>query len=219
MKSYIPIIGIIFLIVLYSFYSPPVVSNSTERISQAEFDSLVLDYKSKYPDNTWGGVLNKDSILQLVNAMNADSTEINYIFNTDVEFNKVAIAMRSSANPVPLCYKNGKVEAAFCPDSCNLSNTTVDGTLKLSYETYKTLYQDYVNRNTNTTYGGSFDKDAMILILASLSSNNLNFRFYYDSKYRKIGIIFIGGVDEKNETIYYKNGKTYECFCPNTCPD
>ena len=174
----------------------PLSLSYTVKISNLQFDSLTLDFKTRYPAATWGGVLSKDSVLKLVNNMAEDSTSLNYIFNDDKQFDKVSLAIRSSANPVnntlPLCYRNGKTDAAFCPDSCNFPTTTLDGTINLTHEDYKKLYEAYKTAHPDATCGGRFDKESMLLILNSLfaNSDHLNFRFYYNSEFKNWHYIY-----------------------------
>lgn len=226
MKRYLLSLSLLILICTINSYASSNLLNSlsySEKINKVQYDSLTLDFKTRYPRDTWGGVLSKDSILHLIDIMPNDSTVLNYIFTIDSQFNKTALAMRSSANPDnnlnPICYKNANTMSAFCPDSCNMPIVNVDGTQKITYESYKSISNTYKTNNPGKTWGGCFDKESMLIILNSIDSgsDNLIFRFYYNSKYNKIGIIFIGGFDENNNTIYYKNGINDESFCPLTC--
>jgi hypothetical protein len=227
MKKFLLYTCIFTVITLFAYSSSkkfsPLSISYTVKITKVEFDSLALDFQTRYPLSTWGGVISKDSIQKIIDSMPGDSSTIDYIFDDDVQFNKVSVAIRGSANPgnneTPLCFRNGKIAAAFCPDSCNFPTSNVDVTIRVSYTDYVKEFQSYAKTNANSTYGGCFDKESMILIINSINatSDNLNFRFYYNNEFKKIGIIFIGGQDENNETIYYKNGLNQESFCPNDC--
>lgn len=192
-------------------------------INQSEFDSLINDYSNRYPESTLGGILSKDSLTILLNQMPEDSTAVNYIFCIDPSYNKTSMAMRSSAKSEGdtnlYCYRNAKTEESFCPTNCSLECATINGTIKINYSTYKSLYASFASTYSSSTHGGQFDKSALSSILSSISytKDNVYFRFYYNSEFDKVGIILIGGKDESGNTLYYKNGLSSDSFCPNNC--
>lgn len=226
MKRFLLSLSLLILICTLKSYSSNNLNNSlsySSKIGKAQFDSLALDFANRYPTGTWGGVLSKDSILYLISVMPQDSNVLNYTLSVDAQFNKTSLTIRSSANPDEginaVCYRNAKTQKAFCPDSCTAPTTNIDGTSRITHANYKSRSKAYRDSHPGQTWGGCFDKESMSTILNSIDSgsDNLIFRFYYNSTYNKIGIIFIGGYDENNNIIYYKNGLNEESFCPLNC--
>ncbi len=192
------------------------------QLSQTEFDSLLTDYSNRFPESTLGGILSKDSLNVLLDKMPADSNEVNYIFCIDTSFNKTSLAMRSSAtseNDTNLyCYRNSKYADSFCPNNCNLECSTINGTIKINYTTYKSFYSTYASTYSSDTHGGQFNKSAIETILNSINAtDNVYFRFYYNAEFDKVGIILVGGLDESNNRLYLRNGTTADSFCPYNC--
>lgn len=199
------------------------VNSNSVLLNQTEFDSLINDYSNRYPESTLGGILSKDSLNILLSQMPEDSNFVNYIFCTDTTYNKVSLAMRSSAKTESdtnlYCYRNSRTANAFCPENCSLECTTVNSTIRINYNTYKSLYASYASTYSSDTHGGQFDKTAISSILNSISylNDNVYFRFYYNAEFDKVGIILVGGKDEEGNSLYYRNGTSTESFCPENC--
>lgn len=193
------------------------------KINQQQFDSLTIDFKSRFPNLTFGGVLSKDSITLLLDSMNVDSGIVNYIFGFDTEFNRITLAMRSTVHrnggSSRLCFRNGKIADAFCPENCEITEGSIDGTKKISHSEYLALHNLYRIANPNLTFGGCIDKSALSEIIQSLPSadDNLYFRFFYDKENKKFGIMFIGGKDNNGDVLYFRNGLNSNSYCPNMC--
>ncbi len=200
-----------------------IVNNNSVLLDQTEFDSLLNDFANRFPVSTFGGILSKDSLNNLLTNMPEDSTAVNYIFCIDTNFNKTSLAFRSSAkfeNDTNLiCYRNSRIEDSFCPYNCNLDCPTLNGTININYNTYKSLYASYANTYSSNTHGGQFDKVTISAILNSISytKDNVCFRFYYNAEFDKVGIILVGGEDESGNKLYYRNGTSAESFCPYNC--
>src|SRR5574343_898358 len=107
-----------------AMFSSSNVNSNTVLLNQTEFDSLINDFSNRYPESTLGGILSKDSLNVLLSQMPEDSSFVNYIFCTDTTYNKVSLAMRSSAKNESdtnlYCYRNSRTADAFCPNNCNL---------------------------------------------------------------------------------------------------
>lgn len=193
------------------------------KINQQQFDSLSNDFKSRFPNLTFGGVLSKDSITLLLDSMNVDSGIVNYIFGFDTEFKHITLAMRSTVHrgggSARICFRNGKTPEAFCPDNCEIKDNPIDGTMKIPHSEYLALHNLYRIANPNLTFGGCIDKSALGELLLSLSetNDNLYFRFFYDKENRKFGIMFIGGKDNNGDFLYFRNGLNSNSYCPNMC--
>ncbi len=191
-------------------------------VTQTEFDTLTAAFARDFPSYTQGGMINKDSLRAILDAMPKDSNLVNFVFGTDTAFNKTSLLIRGCAHQdttIPMkCLRNGNMEEAFCPAFCAISNSFYNTTIPLDHTIYLEYYNNYRLNNPRMTFGGNIDRDALMEIINSIPSDNPNlfFRFCNDERYGKWSVIFIGG-DVNNSILYYRNGMNENSFCPNVC--
>lgn len=216
-------------ILMYSFKSrivspirPAAEFVSAVLVTQEQFDTLTAQFSRDFSSYTQGGMLNKDSLKAILDAMPKDSNLVNFVFGTDTSFNKTSLLIRGCApqdTSIPMqCIRNGNMEEAFCPLFCTISNSYYNTTVPLNHQIYIEYYNTYRADHPRMTYGGNIDRDALLEIVNSIPSENPNlfFRFCNDPKYNKWSIIFIGG-DVNGSILYYRNGLNENSFCPDIC--
>lgn len=197
---------------------------SALQINFSEFETLTAAFHAAHSESTFGGLVSKSALWNVVNSMPSSAQYINFRFCTDGSNISLMLMGGKSwyegTKKIP-CIRNGGSEESFCPINCELNSTAQNITLQLPYSEYLERSEAYSAQNSGGTFGGNLDKEAMRAILKSLPESEINvaFRFCVDPVFHKLSVIFVGGTfnQPENKQLFIRNGKDEFSFCPAVC--
>lgn len=193
-------------------------------VTAEDFQSLTASYRNAHGDQTQGGVISRQALINILNSMPYGADFINFRFTTDED--QISLMMMGGKSwyegtrKIP-CYRNGGSAASYCPTVCEL-NVSADGTtLSFPYQEYVDRTQAYAQKYPDATFGGNIDRTALKALLESLPAEqkNIAFRFCADPNFKHTSVIFIGGAvgQPDNQTLMVRNGVDANSFCPIVC--
>lgn len=97
--------------------------NTSESISANLYQSLSDAYSAANPSATLGGRIDKAAVLEIINSLPAEATNVAFRFCTDASSGKTSVIFIGGSvgqtGGATLYYRNGGNAEAFCPDNCN----------------------------------------------------------------------------------------------------
>jgi hypothetical protein len=202
-------------------------------INYGEFSTETMNYKMKYPNENFGGVIGKEKLQSLLYSIPQNSEWVNFYFGESPEMKKFVMFIESDLKSDGMVIRN----SVFCPEHCadnqlivnynadgadlNIVDTIVkpiivvpDGEF-VPFGLFQGEVSTFKGKYPNQTFGGVFGKTFLQNFLNSISPDVrlINFYFAETSDLKKYIILIPAGLTSDGYII--KNAE----YCPDHCKD